>query len=53
MTTLLADLQALMNIFAGAVGTVGATIVALVVVLGLVSPVYELGRFERRWYEDN
>jgi len=52
MTTLLADLSALINALSPAIMTTAGAVVAMVVVFVIVAPFYELGRFERRWYED-
>jgi len=52
MSTLLADLSAFMNALSPAMMTTAGFSVAVVVILTIVAPFYELVRFERRWYEE-
>lgn len=52
MEILLADIQALFALFTGAINTITALIVALVVVLAFVAPFYEMVRYERGWWDN-
>ncbi len=53
MEILLNDIQALLTLFSGVINTITAVIVALVILLAVVAPFYEIVRYERGWFDND